>query len=333
MKAITYAKYGPPEVLQLADVEKPAPGDDELLIRVRAAEATKADCELRGFKFSVNWFWLPLRIAVGITRPRRKILGGYFAGEIAAVGKDVTGFTVGDAVFGSAGLRMGAYGEFAALPSKCTIAAKPHNMSFAEAAAVPLGGLNALHFMRLAKIKDGDTVLINGAGGSIGAHAVQIARSMGAEVTAVDKAQKAEMLERLGIDHFIDYTRENFARMGKTYDVVFDMVPRSSYRACMAVLKPGGRYFTGNPRLSVMLRTVLTNRFTDKHASFAFAGETIEELDTLRQMIEDGKIVSIVDRVLPMGEAATAHRLVETEQRNGAIVLSIGEPEETENEM
>lgn len=332
MKAITYAKYGPPDVLQLADVEKPVPGDDELLIRVRAAEATKADCELRGFRFSVNWFWLPLRIAVGITRPRRKILGGYFAGEIAAVGKDVTGFAVGDAVFGTAGLRMGAYGEYVTLPARYTIATKPHNMSFEEAAAVPLGGLNALHFMRLAQIKAGDTVLINGAGGSIGAHAVQIAKSMGAEVTAVDKAQKAEMLERLGIDHFIDYTRDNFARAGKTYNVVFDMVPRSSYRACLAVLKPGGRYFTGNPRLSVMLRTVLTNRFTDKHASFAFARETVEELDTLRQMIEDGKITSIVDRVLPMREAAKAHRLVETEERNGAIVLSIGEPDRTSAE-
>ena len=330
MKAITYAKYGPPDVLQLTDVEKPVPGDDALLIRVRAAEATKSDCELRGFRFSVNWFWLPLRIAVGITRPRRKILGGYFAGEIAAVGKDVTGFDVGDAVFGTAGLRMGAYGEYVALPARYTIATKPHNMSFEEAAAVPLGGLNALHFMRLAQIKAGDTVLINGAGGSIGAHAVQIAKSMGAEVTAVDKAPKAEMLERLGIDHFIDYTRDNFNRAGKTYDVVFDMVPRSSYRACMSVLKPGGRYFTGNPRLSVMLRTALTNRFTDKHASFAFARETMEELDTLRQMIEDGKIVSIVDRVLPMREAAKAHRLVETEQRNGAIVLSIGEPDEAD---
>lgn len=326
MKAITYAKYGPPDVLQLTDVEKPVPGDDELLIRVRAAEATKSDCELRGFRFSVNWFWLPLRIAVGIRRPRRKILGGYFAGEIAAVGKDATGFAVGDAVFGTAGLRMGAYGEYVALPARCTIAEKPNNMSFEEASAVPLGGLNALHFMRLAQIKAGDTVLINGAGGSIGAHAVQIAKSMGAEVTAVDKAQKAEMLERLGIDHFIDYTRDNFTRAGKTYDVVFDMVPRSSYRACMSVLKPGGRYFTGNPRLSVMLRTVLTNRFTDKHAGFAFARETMEELDTLRQMIEDGKITSIVDRVLPMREAAKAHRLVETEARNGAIVLSIGEP-------
>ncbi|WP_419912026.1 NAD(P)-dependent alcohol dehydrogenase [Hoeflea sp.] len=329
MQAITYTRYGPPEVLQISEVARPAPGDDEVLIRVRAAEATKSDCELRGFRFSVKWFWLPLRIAIGITRPRRTILGGYFAGDIVAVGKDVTRFSGGEAVYGSASLRMGAYGEYAALPADYTIGPKPRNMSYADAAAVPLGGLNALHFMRLARIRKGDRVLINGAGGNIGAHAVMIARSMGAEVTAVDKAVKAPFLQRLGIDHFIDYTKEDFASAGPHYDVVFDMVPRSSYRACMSVLKPGGRYFSGNPRLSVMLRTVLTNRFSDKSASFAFAKETKEELSTLTEMIEDGTITTIVDRVFPMDEAAGAHRLVETEERCGAIVLSISDAQET----
>lgn len=237
MKAITYANYGPPDVLQLTSVEKPAPGDDEILIRVRAAEATKADCKLRSFKFSVKWFWLPLRIAVGMIRPRRRILGGYFAGEISSIGKNVTQFAVGQEVFGTAGLRMGAYGEYIALPSTFTIAAKPRNMTLTEAAAVPMGGLNALHFMRLAKIKTDEDVLINGAGGSIGAHAVQIAKDMGAEVTAVDKGMKEPMLRRLGADHFIDYTEEDFTRTGRAYDVIFDMVPRSSYGACIRALK------------------------------------------------------------------------------------------------
>ncbi len=325
MQAITYETYGPPEVLQHSSVDRPIAGDDDVLIKVRAAEATKADCELRGFKFSVKWFWLPLRIAVGIFRPRRKILGGYFAGEIVSVGKNVSDFAPDDAVFGSAGLRMGAYGEYVALPASATLTAKPRTMTFAEAAAVPLGGLNALHFMRLAKIEPGERILINGAGGSIGAHAVQIAKAMGAEVTAVDKAAKEPMLHRLGIDRFIDYTRQDFAETGQTYDVVFDMVPRSSYRACIDALKPGGRYFSGNPRLSVMLRTALTNRFTDKRASFAFAKETKEELVALKAMIEDGEIKSIVDRELPMTAAAEAHRLVETEERCGAIVLLIGD--------
>lgn len=323
MKAITYARYGPPDVLQVRDVDRPVPQDDEVLIRVRAAEATKADCEMRSFRFSVKWFWLPLRLAFGVTGPRRQILGGYFSGEIASLGKNVTTFAVGDQVFGSAGLRLGAYGEYVALPARSTIVAKPRNMTFTEAAAVPLGGLNALHFMRLAGIRAGDHVLINGAGGSIGSHAVQIARSMGAEVTAVDSTIKEGLLRRLGAAHFVDYTKERFAARGETYDVIFDMVAGSSYAACIKALNPNGRYLSGNPRLSVMLRAPLTSLLTDKTATFAFAGETREELATLTTMIEGGTIAPIVDKVLPMERAADAHRLVETEQRLGAIVIDV----------
>lgn len=325
MKAITYSNYGPPDVLQLKEVEKPVPKDDEVLIRVRAVEATKSDCEMRSFKFAVKWFWLPLRIAFGVRKPRRKILGGYFSGEVETLGKDVTEFSTGDQVFGAAGLKLGAYGEYVALPASYTIVAKPGNMTFADAAAVPLGGLNALHFMRLAGIQPRDKVLINGAGGSIGAHAVQIAKSMGAEVTAVDSTIKEDMLRRIGADHFIDYTKENFTAMGRTYDVIFDMVAGSSYAASIRTLDPNGRYLTANPRLSVMLRSVFTSRFSEKTAKFAFAQEAREELLALRQMIEDGKIGSIVDRVYPMEQAADAHSRVETEQRLGAVVIAIGD--------
>ncbi len=229
----------------------------------------------------------------------------------------------GDQVFGAARLRLGAYGEYVALPASYTIVPKPSNMSFAEASAVPLGGLNALHFMRRAKIQAGEKVLINGAGGSIGAYAVQIAKSMGAEVTAVDSTLKADITRRFGADHFIDYTKENFAASGQTYDVIFDMVPGSSYTACIKALNPNGRYLSGNPRLSVMLRSVFTTRFTDKTAVFAFARETRQELVALKEMIEEGKIGSIVDRVYPMKQAADAHRRVETEQRLGAVVIAI----------
>lgn len=325
MRAITYSTYGPPDVLQLEDVEKPVPEDDEVLIKVRAAEATRSDCEMRSFEYSVKWFWLPLRIALGVRKPRRKILGGYFSGEIESVGKDVTRFSAGDQVFGAAQLRLGAYGEYVALPENYTIFGKPRNMSFAEAAAVPLGGLNALHFMRRARIQIGEKVLINGAGGSIGAHAVQIAKSMGAEVTAVDDTIKEEMLRRIGADHFIDYTREDFTSRGPKYDVIFDMVPGSHYAACIEALVPHGRYLSGNPRFSVMLRSLFTTRFTDKTATFAFARETKKELAVLKEMIEDGTIGPIVDRVYPMEQAADAHRLVETEQRLGAVVIAIGD--------
>jgi len=327
MKAITYANYGSPDVLQVNDVDKPVPKDDEVLIRVQAAEATKADIEMRSFRFAVKWFWLPLRIAFGVTKPKRQILGGYFSGEVESLGKEVTQFTKGDQIFGAAALRLGAYGKYVALPASYAIVAKPTNMSFAEAAAVPLGGLNALHFMRLAGIQVGDSVLINGAGGSIGAHAVQIAKSMGAEVTVVDSTIKENMLRRMGADRFIDYTKENFAAMGRTYDVIFDMVAGSSYTACIKILNPNGRYLSGNPRLSVMIRSVLTTRFTNKTARFAFAGETKADLLTLKEMIEDGRIKSIVDRVYPMEKAPDAHRRVETEQRLGAVVIAIGDRE------
>ena len=280
-----------------AAVEKPKPEDDEVLIKVRAVEATKSDCEMRSFKYSVKWFWLPLRIAMGVRKPRRRILGSYFSGEVESLGKNVTGFSAGDGVFGTAQLRLGAYGEYVALPASYTIVAKPKNMSFAEAAAVPLGGLNALHFMRCAAIQVRDKVLVNGAGGSIGAYAVQIAKSMDAEVTAVDSTIKEDFLRRIGADHFIDYTKEDSSASGLTYDVIFDMVPRSSYTACIKALNRNGRYISGNPRLSIMLRSFLTTWFTSKTARFAFARETKNELSMLKQMIEEGKIGSIVDKV------------------------------------
>ncbi len=324
MKAMVYTKYGTPDVLQIKEIEKPKPKDDEVLIKIHAAEATKADCELRSFKFAVKWIWLPLRIATGLTRPKNQVLGGYFAGEIESVGKAVSRFNKGDQVFGAAQLRMGAYGEYACLPASYTIVLKPHNMTFEEAAAVPLGGLNALHYMRRANIRNGEKVLVNGAGGSIGTFGVQIAKAMGAEVTAVDSTIKEEMLRRIGSDHFFDYTKEDFTNSGQTYDVIFDMVARSSYSACVKSLNPKGRYLMGNPRISDMLRSVLTSRFTDKTAIFAFAGEKEEELLALKEMIESGKIKSIVDKIYPLDQAAQAHRRVETEQRLGIVVISVG---------
>lgn len=321
MKAIVYTRYGAPDVLQVKELEKPIPEDDEILIRVRAAEATKADCEMRSFNFPVKWFWLPLRIAFGIRKPRRQILGGYFAGEVVSTGKAVTRFKKGDPVFGSTRLRMGAYGEYVNLPEKYTIAPKPQSMTFEEAAAVPLGGLNALHFLQRARIQKGEKVLVNGAGGSIGTFAIQIAKAMGAEVTAVDSGIKEAMLRRTGADHFIDYTKENFVQNGKKYDAILDMVARKSYSKSIKSLNHNGRYLIANPRLSDMLRSVLTTRFTDKEVVVALAGEKEEELLALREMIDKGQIKSVIDKVYPMEQATEAHRRVETEQRLGLVVI------------
>ncbi len=323
MKAIVYTKYGSPDVLEVKEVKKPTPKDDEVLIKVHASEVTKADCEMRSFNFQVKWFWLPLRVALGLIKPKKQILGGYFAGEVESVGKDVSKFKKGDQIFGAAKLRLGAYGEYVSLPANYTLVPKPNNVRFEEAAAVPLGGLNALHFLRKANIQNGEKVLVNGAGGSIGTFGVQIAKGMGAEVTAVDSTIKEEMLRRIGANHFIDYTKEDFTKCGQSYDVIFSMVAKSSYSECVKALKPKGRYLMANPRISDMLRSVLTSKFTDKTAIFAFARETEEELLTLKEMIEEGKIKPVVDQIYSFEQAAEAHRRVETEKRLGAVVISM----------
>ena len=323
MKAVVYTKYGSTDVLQLKEVEKPIPKDDEVLIKVHAAEATKTDCELRSFNFPVKWFWLPLRIAIGLIKPKKQILGGYFAGEVESIGKDVSKFKKGDQIFGTTKLLMGAYGEYVCLPASYTLVSKPYNVSFEEAAAVPLGGLNALHFLRKANIRKGEKVLINGAGGSIGTFGVQIAKAMGAQVTAVDSTIKEDMLRRIGADHFFDYTKESFTKSRLTYDVIFDMVAKSSYSECVKALNPNGRYLMANPRISDMLMSVLTSKFTDKTAIFEFAREKEEELLALKKMIEDGKIQSIIDKIYPIEQTVEAHRRVETEQRLGTVVISM----------
>jgi NADPH:quinone reductase-like Zn-dependent oxidoreductase len=251
------------------------------------------------------------------------VLGGYFSGEIAAVGARVTKFRPGDHVFGATQLTLGAYGEYMCLPDHYTVVPKPSNTTFEEAAAVPLGGLNAIHFARMAHIREGETVLVNGAGGSIGTFAVQIAKSMGAEVTAVDSAIKGDMLRRIGADRFIDYAKEDFTQTDQKYDVIFNMVAKSSYPRCFATLNPQGRYVTANPRLSVMLWSVYASWFADKKVGYTLAGETEEELLALKQMIEDGQITPTVDRVYSMERAAEAHRRVETEARLGSVVISL----------
>ncbi len=323
MKAIVYKEYGGPDVLHMEDLEKPEPAKNEVLISVRAVEATKSDCEMRSFKFAVSWFWLPLRIVLGIRKPRKPILGNYFAGVIEATGANVSKFQKGQNVFGGAGLRMGAYAEYFCVSDSCTMVTMPSNLSFAEAASVPLGGLNALHYMRKAEIRPGDKVLVNGAGASIGTFAVQIAKAMGAEVTAVDSSIKEAMLRDIGADHFVDYAKEDFTKSGDTYDVIFSMVAQTSYSSCVRALKPNGRYIMANPKLSDMLRSPLTSRFSDRKVMFAFAGEKEEELLELKRMIEADEIAATVDKIYSMEDAAKAHRRVETEQRLGTVVVSM----------
>ena len=322
MKAIVCTRYGPPEALQLREVEKPTPRDNEVLIRVYAATVTKGDCELRSLKLPLLWKLL-LRIGFGIRAPRKKILGQELAGEIELVGTTVTLFKKGEQVFANTGLHLGAYAEYDCLPETGLIATKPTNMTYEEAAAVPVGGLHALQYLRKANIQSGQKILINGAGGSIGTVAVQLAKYYGAEVTGVDSAEKLDMLRSIGADHVIDYAREDFTKNGEKYDVIFDTVGKSSYSRSLRSLKENGFYLLGNPVLLQMIRAPWTSRRSSRRVVGRMEPYRIEDLTLLRELIEAGQIRSLIDRRYPLEETAEAHRYVDTGQKTGNVVITV----------
>jgi len=329
MKAIVWTKYGPPDGLQLQDVDKPAPREDEVLIKVHATTAFTGDCELRSLKFPIPIMSLAMRIFVGLIRPKRiTILEQELAGEIEAVGVDVNRFKEGDQVFGSTGFNMGAYAEYICLPEEPKgmtgpLATKPANMSYEEAAAVPTGGLESLHFLREAKIRSGETVLINGAGGTIGTFGVQLAKYYGAEVTAVDSTEKLDMLRSIGADHVIDYTQEDFTKSEQTYDVIFDVVGKSSFSGSIRSLNQNGRYLLANPGLSHMLRGPGISRNSSKKVISGAGSKTTRDLINLKELIEAGKIQTVIDRRYPLEQMAEAHRYVETGAKKGNVVISV----------
>ncbi len=325
MKAIVCTKFGPPDVLQLQEVAKPTPKDHEVLIRIYATTVTIGDCELRGLKVPLA-FRLPIRIYVGLIRPRPMILGQELAGEIEAVGKEVTRFRQGDQVFAWTGLGLGAYAEYKCLPEDGVLAIKPSNMTYEEATALPVGGLEAAYFLRRGHIQSGQRVLINGAGGSIGTFAVQIAKSFGAEVTAVDSTGKLEMLRSIGADHVIDYTQEDFTKSGEIYDVIFDVIGKSSFTRSVRSLKHNGRYLLANPKLSHMVRGRWTSRRSSKKVipwKARTASEYTENFNFLTELIEAGKIHSVIDRCYPLEQTAEAHRYVDTGQKKGIVVITV----------
>lgn len=322
MKAVVYREYGPPSVLALEEIPKPTPRDDQVLIKIHAATVGTWDCEFRAFAFPL-WFWLPLRIAMGIRAPRWSVLGQELAGEIEAVGKDVERFEAGDQIFASTGLRLGAHAEYTCMSADGTIAIKPTNMSYEEAAGIPTGGDNALHFLRKANVQPGESVLVNGAAGNIGVVAVQLAKHYGAEVTAVDSSEKLEMLREIGADHVIDYTKEDFTGAGKKYDVIFDLVHKSSYSRGIRSLEPNGRYVLANPRFFQMVRAVWTSKTSDKKVLFEFAGSKPQDLVALKKLAEVGAIRAVIDQRFPLDRAAEAHAYVDSGRRKGTVVLTV----------
>jgi NADPH:quinone reductase-like Zn-dependent oxidoreductase len=328
MKAIVLTKFGPPDVLQLQEVAKPTPKDNEVLIRIYATTVSAGDREIRGLRVPIA-FRLPMRLFMALRRPRTLILGQELAGEIEAAGKDVTRFRKGDQVFAWTGFRLGAYAQYKCLPEKGVLAIKPSNMTYEEAAALPVGGLEAAYFLRKGNIQSGQKVLIYGAGGSIGTFAVQLARYFGADVTAVDSTEKLDMLRSIRADHVIDYTREDFTKSGETYDVILDVVGKSRFPRSVRALTPNGRYLLANPRLSHrVLGRWLSKRSSKQVIPWAArtASETTEDINFLKELIEEGKVRSVIDRCYPLEQTADAHRYVDKGHKKGNVVITVAQP-------
>jgi len=324
MKAIVCIKYGAPDdVLQLKEVEKPVPKDNEVLIKIFATTANGADTRIRGAVFP-SLFWLLARMALGFTGPRKNILGVELAGKIESVGKDVTRFKEGDQVFASTGMGMGAYAEYKCLLEDGVLAIKPANMTYEEAAAVPHGALAALYFLRKGNVNRGQKVLIYGASGGIGTFAVQIAKSFGAEVTGVCSTANVELVKSLGADKVIDYTKEDLSTSGETYDVIFDTVGKSPFSGCVRSLKKKGIYLrTVHMELSLILRGLWTSITSSKKVIGGVAVYTPENLNFLKELIESGKMKSVIDKRYTLEQMAEAHTYVDTGHKKGNVVITV----------
>jgi NADPH:quinone reductase-like Zn-dependent oxidoreductase len=302
MKAIVATKYGGPEVLQLQEVEKPTPKDNEILIKVHATTVTAGDFRMRSFTVP-PLFWIPARLTLGLTKPKQPIYGMELAGEVEAVGKDVTRFKTGDQVFASTLTEnFGGYAEYKAFPEHGMVEIKPANITYEEAAALPIGATTALRLLREGNIQRGQKVLIYGASGSVGSYAIQLAKYFGAEVTGVCSASSLDMVKSLGADHVIDYTKEDFSARAERYDIIFDTVakfPKSQYSK---ILAPNGAYIT-----MAKLETK----------------ENKDNLVFIKQRIEAGEIKVFIDRCYPLEQMVEAHRYVDTGHKKGNVVITV----------
>lgn len=327
MKAAVCTAFGPPEVLQLEEVEKPAPKDNEILIKVHATSVSTGDCNARGFVFIPPGLGLIARLMLGFNKPKNPILGADVAGEIEAVGKDVKSFKPGDSVYGIDGGGVGAYAEYKVMPAEKALALKPANMTFEEAVSIPFGGLTAFYFLKeKANIQPEQKVLVNGASGAVGTAAVQIAKAFGAEVTGVCSTKNLELVKSLGADHVIDYTQEDFTQNGQTYDIILDpVVGKTSFSRCKNSLKPNGFYLAVAGGLPEMLQMVWTGLMGSKKVIFG-GGEACEEkehLASLNELIEAGKLKAVIDRCYPLEQIVEAHRYVDQGHKKGNVVITV----------
>jgi NADPH:quinone reductase-like Zn-dependent oxidoreductase len=319
MKAVIYEKYGTPDVLELKEVEKPVPKDNEVLIKIFATTVTSGDCRMR----KADPF--AIRVFNGITRPRKtKILGNEFSGEIEEVGKNVKLFRKGDEVFGQAGMNLGAHAEYICLSEDGTIAIKPTNLNFEEAAVIPFGGNTALHFLKKGNISSGQKILIYGSSGSLGTAAVQLAKYFGAEVSGVCSTSNVKLVKSLGADKVIDYTKEDFTKNGQYYDIIFDTTGKSQFSGCLNSLKQNGVYLRAvHMALSSNVRGLWTSMTSSKKVIGGVATELKENLVFLKKLIEAGKLKPVIDRRYPFEQIAEAHRYVDKGHKKGNVAITM----------
>lgn len=331
MKAIVFTEYGTPDVLKIKEVAKPTPKENEILVRVHATPVNYGDLLARNFgnltpsEFNMPApLYLPSRMAFGWSKPKVNILGSELAGEVEAVGRDVTKFKTGDAVFAYLGMNMGANAEYVCIPEAGTVALKPSNLSYEEASTLPYGAIMATSLLAKANLQRGQKVLINGASGGIGSMAVQLAKHFGADVTGVCGTPRLEFVKSLGADKVIDYTKEDFTQNGETYDLIFDILGRSSFSQVRRSLKPNGIYLLASFKMKALLQMLWTSITGSKQKVIcSFANETTESLTFVKGLVEEGKIKAIVDKRFPMEQAAEAHRYVEGGHKQGNVVIAI----------
>jgi NADPH:quinone reductase-like Zn-dependent oxidoreductase len=331
MKAIVYSEYGPPEVLKIAEIAKPAPKEKEILVRNLASTVAYGDLSARNFKnLSLRQFNMPALLAIyakfsfGLRKPKRSVLGSEFSGVIESVGEQVTRFKPGDAVYGYLGQNMGGYAEYICLPEDGTLALKPANLTHAQAAAVPYGAIMAMSLLKKANLQPGQKVLVIGASGGIGSAVVQLARYHGASVTGVCGTQRMEYVQALGAERVIDYTREDFTQNGETYDLIFDVLGRSSFSRCKRSLTEKGIYLLASFKSKALLQMLLTSRTSGRKVICALANEDPQNLALVTDLIESGQYISIIDRSFPLEQAAEAHEYVEAGQKRGNVAISLG---------
>ena len=330
MKAVVFNEYGSPDVLHLTEVVTPTPKDDELLIRVRATTVTFGDILVRNMRsVTLRQFtmplplYLPTRMILGFNKPKVNILGAEFAGEVTAIGSAVTRFKVGDEVFAYRGMNMGANAEYVCISENGCVATKPANMSYAEAATVPYGVTMALPILRKVNLQRGQKILINGASGGIGSHALQLAKHFGAEVTGVCGTPRIDFVKKLGADKVIDYTREDFTKNGETYDVILDILGKSSFAACKNSLTPNGIYLLASFKTKHLLQMLWTSMFSSKKVICALASEDRADLEFARELIEAGKLKTVIDKTYPLEQTAEAHRYIESGDKKGVVVITM----------